>query len=394
MNYKNRMIKYRFRSRISALVSFALIFMVGCQSPLTREEGLQKIQSEWDSRIKDHPELANSQMYIADPDLKVREIYSPANGKREPFHTASVGKLFTTVLIARLIEDGKLDWQTPVAEILNKETLRDLFVVSGKDYSSEVTIAQLLGHTSGIADYFGDKPANAQSVSELILKEPDHTWTPNELLEYNRVHLKALFAPGNGFHYSDSGFVLLGLVIEKKYAKPFHQVIEQQIFRPLGMQSTYMPGRSKPIGNSPALMGVTYLHGKRVDSFNSVTADWAGGGVVSTLEDLMAFDQALFSGKLIKPATIDKLSQFNNKFDTGMHYGLGMMEYRFEEFFPLLSGYPRWKGHLGILSTHLIYDPKRNIYFILNMGSDEALETGFRLLIDISGILMRMHSKP
>jgi D-alanyl-D-alanine carboxypeptidase len=214
------------------------------------------------------------------------------------------------------------------------------------------------------------------------------------LLEYNRVHLKAVFTPGNGFHYSDSGFVLLGIVIEKKYAKHLHQVLEQQIFRPLGMQSTYMPGRSKPIGNGPAEMGTTYLLGKRVDSYKSVTADWAGGGVVSTLEGLMAFDQALFSGKLIKPATMEKLSQFNNKFDTGMRYGLGMMEYRFEEFFPLLSGYPRWKGHLGILSTHLLYDPKRNIYFILNLGSDEALETGFRLLIDLSGILMRMHAKP
>lgn len=113
---------------------------------------------------------------------------------------------------------------------------------------------------------------------------------------------------------------------------------------------------------------------------------------MSTLEDLMRFNRALFTGGLLEEKSLDRIKNFQNKFETGIYCGTGIMEYRFEDFFPLLSGYPRWQGHLGILATHLIFDPQRNISIVMNLGSNDYLEDSFRLLIDVSEVLMRIRN--
>ncbi|MCB1316621.1 MAG: beta-lactamase family protein [Leptospiraceae bacterium] len=370
---------------------FILGLLFGCAGPLNRTEGVAALHNTWRDRLADTDHTANAQMYIYAPDLELDETFGPLQNKRHPFHVASVGKLFTTVLIAQLIESGRLDWDTRIAAVLPAADLQGLFVYSGKDYATEVSIEHLLTHTSGAADYFADRPASGVGISELILNEPERDWTPQDLLEFTRRYLHAHFAPGHGYHYSDTGYILLGLVVEQIAGRPYHQVLADRIFQPLQMTSAYMPYRSVPMNAADEqTMGETWFQGVQIDGYRSVTADWAGGGVVCTLEDLMRFDRALFGGELLNESTMQRLANFKHEFESGIYYGAGMMEYRFEDFFPLLTGYPRWRGHMGILATHAIYDPERNIYIVLNMGSDENIEAGFRLLIDVSGILMRI----
>lgn len=374
----------------SILVFISLALLTAC-SPLSRESALEKIRSSWKETLEDGNHLDNAQLQIQAPDLGLDVTLGPAGGPGEPFHAASVGKLFTTVLIARLVEEGKLDWETKVLPILGQKKLDRLYDLNGKDYAAQVTIRQLLEHTSGIADYFADSPeGGGKSVAELMLEFPDRSWTPDDLLDFHRKNLVPVGSPGEKFHYSDSGFVLLGMVIEKITGQPFHQALSEQIFNPLGMDDSFMPGRSVSKNNKSQTPGKTWFQGEEVESFRSLTVDWAGGGVVTTTGNLMKFDRALFGNRLLQSGTMEYLAHFDHKFDQGMHYGRGMMEYYFEEFFPLLWGYPRWRGHLGILATHCLYDPERNIYIVMNMGSDEHLEKSFRLLIDLSGILMRV----
>ncbi|MCB1302671.1 MAG: beta-lactamase family protein [Leptospiraceae bacterium] len=381
---------HRMVARLSLILVLVGSLASGCANPLNRKDALDEIASLWKDKLDDLDHRENAQMYILAPELGLDQFYS-SESVRKPFHTASVGKLFTMVAIVQLIEDGRLHWDSKVYSILG-DTMDGLFIVDGSDYSDAVTVEQLLAHTSGIADYFSDASEGNPSVADLMLQFPERTWTPDELLQYNRNHLNAVFVPGNGFHYSDTGYLLLGLIVEKLSGMPFHRYLQERIFRPLAMLDTYMPGRSQSIRGGQDSMGTTWFEGREISGYKSITVDWAGGGIVSTLEDLMRFNRALFTGGLLEEKSLDRIKNFQNKFETGIYCGTGIMEYRFEDFFPLLSGYPRWQGHLGILATHLIFDPQRNISIVMNLGSNDYLEDSFRLLIDVSEVLMRIRN--
>jgi D-alanyl-D-alanine carboxypeptidase len=100
-------------------------------------------------------------------------IYSP-KGPTQPFHSASVGKLATAYVVIRLIERQLLSFDTPITTILDAKTLDNLFVFRGVDYKSKVTMFHLLGHTSGINDYFEGITNDNKSFLDKVIHEPNH----------------------------------------------------------------------------------------------------------------------------------------------------------------------------------------------------------------------------
>ena len=130
-------------------------------------------------------------------------------------------------------------------------------------------------------------------------------------------------------------------------------------------------------------MADIWLKGVNLAHTNTLSADWSGGGVISTPSDLLKFSQALHSGKLIKPQYYEVMFQSDHTFNTGIYYGAGGMTIHFEEFFFLLKSLPQIKGHIGILSTHLFYDKDSDTHFILNYGSDAKMEDSFKDLINV-----------
>ena len=124
-------------------------------------------------------------------------------------------------------------------------------------------------------------------------------------------------------------------------------------------------------------------------TFRSVSCDWAGGGIVSTLADLSAFGRALHEGRLISGESLARLSAVRIRFRRGIHYGTGMMELRFEEFFFLLRGLPRPTGHIGVLGTHLFYDAVNDAHIVMNFGGTTEMVRSFRTLIQIETELRR-----
>ncbi len=307
----------------------------------------------------------------------------------EAFHAASVGKLFTAVMIGKLVDEGLLTFDSNVASILPPDTLAGLFETNGVDHQNEVTVSQLLSHTSGVADYFGDEPAADESVARLMAKEPKRSWNPMSLIEFTRVNLNCVGAPGEHYHYSDTGFVILGLVVESLTRAPFEQSVHESIFQPLGMRRTFFPGRTRPEAGSAELRSV-WLEGRDLRDAESLTADWAGGGVASTERDLLTFSTGLHSGTLLSDTTYRHLCLFDWRFRRGMGYGHGMMEYRFGEFTPLLRGYPGMIGHMGILGTQLFYSPELDLHIVINLGSSDAAEKSARLLIAVYGLALRL----
>ncbi|WP_276207513.1 serine hydrolase domain-containing protein [Wenzhouxiangella sp. XN201] len=134
------------------------------------------------------------------------------------FNINSMGKMFTAILIMQLVEEGKLALDDPLSRHLPQfEHPR----------AGEVSIHMLLSHRSGIPDYFmiqlrGAIPMEADRAS--ILR--------------TIAGMKLDFEPGTMFHYSNTGYVLLGMLIESKYGKPFGEVLDEKIFHPLGMEDT------------------------------------------------------------------------------------------------------------------------------------------------------------
>lgn len=308
----------------------------------------------------------------------------------QPYHVASVGKMFTATLTAILVDEGRLRFEDPITQHLSAGETEGLFVVDGTDHAPEVTVEQLLAHTSGVADYFGDPVTSGRAFTDLIVEERDTQWTPASLLDFSRKYQRPVAAPGTTYHYSDTGYILLGLILERVERKPFHQILRDRLFAPLAMHDTYLLYRDRPAREASRPLADIWFHGTEVSRFRSLTADWAGGGVVSTLDDLLAFQKALHSGRLVKPETLQRMMQARHEFRSGIHYGLGIMEIRFEEFFFLLKGLPRVYGHIGILSTHLFYDPESNTHIILNFGDDESMVTSFRALIEVVTTLRRI----
>jgi D-alanyl-D-alanine carboxypeptidase len=307
----------------------------------------------------------------------------PSGGKEMPFHPASIGKVFTATLISLLTERGQISFDDPITKYLSDTPLENLFVFEGKDYAEQVTVKDLLAHTAGIADFFEDPVIKGTPFIEHFIGKPDIFWTPDMLLDFSRYNQKAVGKPGDVFHYSDTGYILLGKIIENVTAKPYHANLHDEFFVPLGMNDSYLMFYSEPANQPKKTIRQIWWNDTEVSRFTSLSAGWAGGGIVSTPADLLKFHQALRNGELISPAALKKMETFDNEFMPGIDYGLGMMEINFGGFSPMLDCLPRVTGDIGIWSTHMFYDRTTDTYINLNFGSTSHMSTSFEVLIEI-----------
>lgn len=324
------------------------------------------------------------------PELRIHYSYSSTIPDQR-FHSASVGKLMTATLIFMAIEKGEFTLDTPAKSILEPGMLDGLFVVGGRDFQEEVTVKHLLGHMSGINDYFEGRTTDGVLFTEEVLKHPDVFWRPKDLLDFTRNRQKAIARPGEKFLYSDTGYVLLGLITEAVFGMPFHQALDTYIFKPAGMLDTGLCFYSE--GFDQKALAPLYLNGVDIHLFRSLSCDFSGGGLYTTADDLLKFLDGLQDQRLIGPHSLGKMAGFDHRFRQGLHYGTGMMQVRFDEFFFLLKSLPRLQGHLGVTGVHAWYDPATKGTFVLNVGSTEDMAKSFRLLISILQLVQRASKK-
>lgn len=307
----------------------------------------------------------------------------PSSGKEVPFHIASIGKVFTATLLCMLSEKGEISLDDPIVNYLPDTSLEGLFVFEGDDYAEQVTIRELLTHTSGVADYAEDPVINGPPFLKLILDNPDTYWTPEMLLDFSRHNQSAVGKPGDSFHYSDTGYVLLGRIIENVTSKPFHANLHDEFFTPLEMNDSYLMFRSEPANQPKKPIQKIWLNDREISQFISLSSDWSGGGIISTSADLLKFHMALRNGKLISPALLEQMETFTNQFMPGINYGMGMMEVDFQDFSPKLRSIPRVTGHIGIWGIHMLYDDTTETYINVNLGSASCMNTSFEVLIEL-----------
>jgi len=304
-------------------------------------------------------------------------------------HSASVGKLMTAALIFIAIDEGHLKMETRVSDILEPGLLDKLFLVNGIDYQKEITIKHLLGHISGINDYFESKTFDGSLFTDEVISHTDIFWKPLDLLEYTRNRQKAVAKPGERFFYSDTGYILLGLIIEKIFNIPFYQALHKYIFEPSDMNETHLCFYSK--GFEQKLLAPLYINGVDVHLFQSLSCDFSGGGLSTTTSDLIKFLDNLQNGKLFDQMLLNQMANFEHRFLRGIYYGYGMMQLRFEDFFFMLGNLPRLQGHIGITGAHAWYDPETRASFVLNVGDVKDMALSFRILIKIMQLVQKSY---
>jgi len=309
----------------------------------------------------------------------------------QQFHSASVGKLMTSTLIFIAIEQGKLSLDTRVKSILKQGILDQLFVIEEQDFKEEVTVKHLLGHMSGVNDYFESKTFDGSLFTDEVINNPDTFWQPEALLNYTRKGQKAIAKPGQKFFYSDTGYILLGLIIEEVFGMPFHQALDIYIFKPSQMQDTKLCFYSE--GFDKKALAPLYINGVDVHEYESLSCDFSGGGLSTTTNDLLKFLDNLQNKLLISQEYLNQMADFNHHYRQGLYYGVGLMQVRFEEFFFLLKSLPRLQGHLGVTGVHAWYNPITKDTFVLNVGNTKDMVKSFKLLIMIMQLVEKEHKK-
>lgn len=281
-----------------------------------------------------------------------------------PFRIASVGKLFTAVAVLRLAERGGLTLDTPIGGLLPKALVDRLHVMGGVSRGPRLTVRQLLGHTTGLANIDSDPTFNG-----AVAKNPARRWKPEELLEFG-IALGPKFEPGTGQLYSSPNYMLLGLVIEAVTNKPYHRVVREEVLDRLGLRETFEETSEGP---GPRKLAQSFM-GRLNVNLASPSFEFADGGFVSTTADLCRFGHALARGALFDRAeTQAAMLQAQGSERIGLGPWLREIELR--------SGPAAVVYHAGYWGVLLLVVPERDITIAFTVNQAERdfmpLLTGF-----------------
>ncbi|MDD3742398.1 MAG: serine hydrolase [Lentimicrobiaceae bacterium] len=336
------------------------------------------LQAQDFSKARQHAEnLLREELKNEDVRNAFLSVYSPsknidwnfvggkfAEGKavtlNNPFYSASIGKTFTAVAIAILKEQGKLMFSDKTYLYLPDSIIDGLHVLDGKEYSLEVTIAQLLQHTSGIPDYIdGETLDGTPNGMALLFSDTAKFWYPMEMIQLAKSKMKADFVPGTSYKYSNTDYVLLGLIIENVSGMPVHDFYRKYIFEPCDMNQTSMFLRSKSIEPTGKIAEI-FAGNTEVSKYKSLSMGWTGGGLATTASDLNKFQLALHTHKIIKAETVRQMYEWVNE-STGLYYGYGLRKVIYNERVPDFLNI-QFVGHTGSTSSFMFYCPELDVY--------------------------------
>jgi len=233
----------------------------------------------------------------------------------------STVKMFTATTVLMLAEEGKINLDDPISNYLKDDFMDKL------ENANVATIRQLLQHSSGIYNYIQNLQFQTASLNDLI-----KTWKPEELLKY-AYHKKAYFKPGEDVRYSNTGYILLGLLIEKVEGKPFYEVFQEKIFKPLHLTKTSFAALD-PVPDG-IVRAYVDLYSKLQVIESTYYSGWdyytADGGLISNPYDLNVFFQALMNGQLISQNKLTEMFNWKTPKEQDSEffpiaYGLGIFK--------------------------------------------------------------------
>ncbi|MFZ1320869.1 MAG: serine hydrolase [Ignavibacteria bacterium] len=287
--------------------------------------------------------------------LSNKNINTP-NLTNTKYNIASLGKLFTSVMILQLADENKIDLDGKVSELI-------------KGIDDKITIRMLLQHTSGYGDYLNDP--------EFI----EHTENYRETSELTELILKSplLFEPGERFSYSNSGFVLLGKFIETVTGKKYSENLKERILDPLDMKNSEYTYSNIPDPNK-ATGYIKQLNGSFVDNGGFSHTPSPAGGMYSTADDLCKFGNSLLLDNKVLTDQ-NKILMFSD-----FEKNNNAASVTLKELFAEPDGGNAYAGGAPGISSLLMFFPAQKYVVVVLSNYDQAAEN---LARNISGVILR-----
>lgn len=297
------------------ILIFTIAIIFSCEQPKTRGTAEYSKADKIDELLNNYASYGkfNGSVLVAEEgEVIFKKGFGMANFEWDipnqsdtKFRIASITKQFTSMLIMQLVAENKLDLHEPISTYLPDYP---------KKNADRITIHHLLTHTSGTPDFH----------DFMDYKEMDpYRYRPEELVKIF-AEGDLLFKPGEDYSYTNTSYVLLGVIIEKTTDKLYKQVLQDNIFTPLAMLNSGFDNNRVVLENRASGYANRYLRGDYVNAnYIDMTIPYAAGSIYSTVEDMFIWDQALYTEKLLPQKYMDLLfGKYVSAFN-GRHYGYG-----------------------------------------------------------------------
>ena len=280
---------------------------------------------------------------------------SPVVQKATPYGIASVTKAFVATLSLIYVDRKRLNLDSKVTDLFEDQSwiLEPIRNRRFRRNLDSVTIRQLLSHRSGLPDYWDNS-----TFFNAWRRDKGKYWTQNELLRW-AGGMSPECAAGKCFKYSDTNYLIMGMILERKFGDKLHTLLAKEVFRPLNMKCSWMFfEEGKPKGCGP----VAHSFEGRLDVTKNrmQSADWAGGGIYSTLKDQTTFfGDLFFGGKLLSEKSRKEMLSWNRA-----DYGLGVYKMQLGEDMTLI-------GHEGFHNAFAFLWKEYNVIFAGTLNQED-----------------------
>ena len=289
----------------------------------------------------------------------------PPDGR---FRIGSITKVFVATVVLQLAGEGRLDLDAPVSR----------FLPGLLPEGDRITVRMLLQHTSGVPNYTDHLPLGASTFPGPAAYDVERhrSHDPRELVALANRHPRD-FPPGQGWNYSNTGYVVLGLLVEQVTGKPWGRAVEERVIGPLRLEGTSVPGE-RAVLPPPHAHAYSRIGGQvvNVTRLNPSVAS-AAGEMVSTTADLDRFLVALLGGRLLAPA---QLTEMQRTLPASEGYGLRLMAV------PTSCGVTAW-GHGGGIEGYLSLalstaDTRRRLELSVTTAPDPGELRGYAEVVE------------
>src|SRR5687767_15746946 len=358
--------------------------------PLHAQTLEQRLQTRLDS-LHRAGRFAGAQLAVAMPNGSVLAVATgfADTAKKEAMTTrhlllqGSVGKTYASAVAMQLLHEGRIALEDPISKYLGSEPW-----FSRLPNAQSITVRQLMNHTSGLVRY----EFNERFTADLTAS-PDRVWKPHELVSYI-LDTAAPFAAGQGWDYSDTNYIVLGMIMEKVTGRAFYNLARERVLRPAALAATVpsdarviaglangYAGANNPFGGSDAML----VNGRMVIN---PQFEWTGGGMASTASDLARWGKRLYEGGAFDASMLPKLLDgVPARLGQNTKYGLGVIIR--ETALGTLYGH---SGFFPGYQAEMLYMPaqKAAVAFQVNSSVPGALGRGVspgRFTLEIAGIV-------
>ena len=301
------------RAQVVAAVCSAMFLCVVAQSAGAADIEAASLQKALDRLVA--AGVPGAVLLVRDGNRTVRLAsgYSVVAGRiparpDDRFRIGSVTKTFVATVVLQLVGEGKLQLDDTVESVLPGK----LRVGNG------ITVRQLLQQTSGLHDYLADQRIFRPYLNGNVR----YVWTPTRLLGIANAH-RPNFHPGAKWEYSNTNYLVLGLIVQALTGNTLDVELKQRVFGPAGLQATTFDTQPTIAGRH--MHGYFPLNKQLTDlSVLSPTAGWAAGAIVSTADDVARFYRALLTGRLLRPDLLRQMEATVSMGSAADAYGLGL----------------------------------------------------------------------